>query len=269
MKRILILVALFAVLTAGCRADVRLLLDVTEDGSGTLSSEVGIDQQLRDLIDRLAGDSEAIISGLDLGLVGEGDTQVEGDMTVYTTEVAFDDVDTISEAAAGHFTSFSLVLDDEGTALEATLDLAGELDITQFPIDPSTIDSETLEAQIIVSLPGEIDTHNADNVLADGRYSWNIPLDGELYMFVNTVYPKAGFPWWLVGLLALSVALAGAVWWAAVRLEKRGSSARPPAPTPPPIDGPPVADSPGGVDLPEPSDSSQRTASPFFEIDSD
>lgn len=269
MKRILILVALLAVLTAGCRADVRLLLDVTENGSGTLSSEVGIDQQLRDLIDRLAGDSESIISGLDLGLVGEGNTQVDGDMTVYTTEIAFDDVDTISEAAAGNFTSFSLVLTDDGTALEATLDLAGELDITQFPIDPNTIDSETLEAQIIVSLPGEIDTHNADNVRSDGRYSWNIPLDGELYMFVNTVYPKAEFPWWLVGLLALSAALAGAVWWAAVRREKKGSSMLPPAPTPPPIDQPKVADSPGGVDLPEAIDSRPATASPFFDIDPD
>jgi hypothetical protein len=235
MKRLSIAIALVSILIAGCRAEVRLLLDVTEQGTGTLTAEVGVDDQLRDLIDQLAGDSEAIISGLDLGLEGTGETRVEDDLTVYATEVPFDDVDTIPIAAAGNFTAFSLDLTDEGTSFEATLDLAGELDLSQFPLDPATIDSETLQARIIVSLPGDPSDHNADEVLDDGRYSWDIPLDDELYMFANTLYPTSGFPWWLVGLLTLSGGLAFGVWFAAVRREKKSGAVRRPTPEPPPL----------------------------------
>lgn len=265
MKRFSVLVALLAVIAAGCRAEVRLLLDVTEDGSGTLAAEVGINDQLRGLIDQLAGDSDAIISGLDLGLSGEGSTRVEGDMTIYATEIAFDEIAEIPEAAAGNFTSFSLELTDDGTAFEATLDLAGELDLTQFPVDPSTIDSETFEARVLVSLPGEIATHNATEITATGQFAWDIPLDDELYMFANTQYPEASFPWWLVGLLALSGGLAIGVWLLAVRRERKGSAQRPPAPTPPPLEGQPEVSQPQHP----PAAPSPQESSPFFDLDTD
>jgi len=264
MKRISIFVALLAFIATGCRSEVQLLLDVAEDGSGTIAAEVGINQQLRDLIDQLAGDSDNIISGLDLGLVGESGTRVDGDMTVYTTVAAFDNVSAVPEAAAGNFTSFNLELSDDGASLEATLDLAGELDLAEFPVDPGTIDSETLKAQIVVSLPGEVSDHNADEVTADGQFVWNIPLDGELYVFANTLYPKAGFPWSLVGLLVLSLGLAGGVWLAAVRRESKGRNQLPPAPTPPPLQ----TGTDGGLDA-QPAEQPTSGASPFFELDTD
>lgn len=254
MKRLSIALALLSILAAGCRAEVRILLDVTEEGNGNLAAEVGINQQLQDLITQLFGsDSEEVISGLDLGLEGTATTRTEGDMTVYTTEVEFTEVEEIPDAAAGNFTSFRLDLADEGTSFEATLDLAGELDLTQFPLDPNTIDSDTLQAEILVSLPGEPADHNADAVLADGRYRWDIPLDTELYMFATTLYPSAGFPWWLVGLLALSGGLALAVWFAAVRRDKQSGVARRPAPEPP--------SPPDTATTSEPKDES-----PFFEM---
>ncbi|MEA2000389.1 MAG: hypothetical protein U9N84_00660 [Actinomycetota bacterium] len=243
MKRFPLLVVLLAIVASGCRAEVRVLLDVAEDGSGTLAAEVAVDQQLSDLIDQFAGDTDTIISGLDLGLEGTSTTRVEGDLTVYETTATFSDVQSVAEVAAGNFTSFALELTEEGSSLEATLDLAGELDLTQFPLDPNTIDSETLDARIIVSLPGEPADHNADEVLEDGRFVWTIPLDSDLYMFADTLYPKSGFPWGLVGILALAVGLALAVWLAAVRREKTSGGAHRPAPEPPPIEKP-VADTP-------------------------
>jgi hypothetical protein len=235
MKRLAALTALVALLMAGCRAEVRLVLDVNENGSGTLAAEVGINNQLKDLIDQLTGDSEAIISALDLGLVGEGSTRVDGDMTIYTTKVAFADETKISDAAAGHFTSFSLDMNDNGTSLEATLDLVGDLDLSQFPVNPSSIDPETFEARIVVSLPGESADNNADEITSDGRFSWNIPLDGKLYMFANTTYPKSGFPLWLLALLGLSGGLALAVWLAAVRRDRNAATTRK-APEPPALE---------------------------------
>ena len=253
MKRLAALVVLLALLMAGCRADVKLLLDVTENGSGTFAAEVGINNQLKDLIDQLAGDSETIISGLDLGLVGESSTRVEGDMTIYSTEVTFDDPTQIEAAAAGNFTSFDLKMTDEGTSLEATLDVAGELDLSQFPVAPSSIDPETLEGHILVSLPGEIGDNNADLVTTDGHLSWTIPLEDELYMYAETAYPKASFPWWLVALLLLSVGLAVAVWIAAVRREKKAGQMQRQAPQPPPVET-------GSTPNP-------RQHSPFFDLD--
>jgi hypothetical protein len=256
MKHLSILLALLALVLASCRAEVRIVLDVAEDGSGTIAAEVGLNDQLRDLITQLFGsESEEVIAGLDLGLEGTSQTRTEGNMTIYTTDVAFSDPESIQEAAAGNFTAFRLELADEGVSLEATLDLAGELDLSEFPLDPNAIDDETLQEQIIVSLPGEPDEHNADQILADGRYVWDIPLDSELYMFANTLYPTGGFPWWLPGLLGLSGSLALAVWFAAVRRDKQGGPVRRPAPEPPP----PTAD--------RAPTQGATTESPFFEIE--
>lgn len=234
MKRLSLAVALLSVLAAGCRAEVGLVLDVNQDGSGTLSAEVGINDQLRELITQLFGaDSEGVISELDLGIEGESETRLERDMTIYTTEATFSEVEAIPEAAAGNFTSFQLDLADEGVSLEATLDVAGELDLSQFPVDPNAIDADTLQAQIVVSLPGDPSEHNADRLLDDGSYAWDIPFDSELYMFATTLYPTSGFPWWLPGLLALSGGLALVVWLAAVRRDRKGATERRPAPKPP------------------------------------
>ena len=251
MKRLASIVALIAILAAGCRAEVRLLLDVAENGTGALTAEVGIDEQLRGLIDQLAGDTDAIISGLDLGLEGERETRVEEDLTVYATSVDVADVTAVQDQAAGNFTSYSLELSDEGTSLEATLDLAGELDLSQFPVDPNTIDPTNLQARLLVSLPGEPTEHNADEILNDGRLAWDIPLTSELYVFAQTEYPTSGFPWWLVGLLALTGGLALAVWLAAVRRDRKTAQITRPTPQPPTA----------------PTPSEPEPESPFFDMD--
>lgn len=269
MKRTAILLAALTVLLSACRAEVRIDLDVAENESGTLAAEVAINNQLKDLINQLTGDSEAIIAGLDLGLEGERSTDLAGDMTVYRTEVAFTDVEDIPDAAAGNFRFFELNLTDDGVQLEATLDVAGEVDLTQFPVAIETIDPEALQAEVTVMLPGDIADHNADSITSDGRLVWAIPLDQELYMFANTVYPKGGFPWSLAVLLGLSGALAFGVWLAAVRREKKEAAVRPPAPEPPPIDlpGRPGA---GDVDAAPTRGnlkSQPRQHSPFFDFD--
>ena len=257
MKRLLIITAVLAILVAGCRAEVRMLLDVDESGAGTLTAEIAIDDQLEELITQLFGaDSSNIIAELDLGLEGTAETRREDDMTVYSTEVAFSDETEVVEASAGNFTEFSLVLNDEGVSLEATLDVAGELDLTQFPLDPATIDTDALSASLIVALPGEPTEHNADEELADGRLSWDIPFDRELYVFADTEYPSSGFPWWLVALLAISGGFALAVWLAAAWRDRKTDSERRAAPEPPPVTPPDSATKPP----PEPE-------SPFFELE--
>ncbi len=264
MKRIALLIAALAVLASGCRMDVAIRLDVADNGSGTLATEVTINNQARDLINSLAGDGEAIVSAFTLRLDGETVTNVGDETTSYTTTVAFDDPDDIEEAAAGNFSDFTLQMADEGVALEATLDIAGELDFSTFPIQPDTIDPEVLGGRIVVSLPGDVTEHNADELLDDGSLSWAIPLEEDLYIFANTVYPTDGFPWWLLGLLAVSIALAFAVWMAAVRREKKTTVGRRPAPEPPRVDGPETKEP---ERKPEDLKSQPRQHSPFFDFE--
>ena len=61
MKRLSTIVALLAILVAGCRAEVRMLLDVKESGEGTLTAEVAIDDQLEELLTQLFGANSADI----------------------------------------------------------------------------------------------------------------------------------------------------------------------------------------------------------------
>lgn len=233
-----------------------MLLDIEESGAGTLTAEVAINDQLEELITQLFGaDSSNIIAELDLGVEGTSDTRRDGEMTVYSTAVPFSDETEIADASAGNFTEFSLVLNDEGTSLEATLDLAGELDLTQFPVDPASIDPNAFSAFLIVSLPGEPTEHNADEVLTDGRLSWDVPLDSELYLYADTEYPSGGFPWWLVPLLAISGGFALVVWLAAVRRDKQAGGGRRAAPEPPPVTPPDR----------EPQ-APQQPESPFFDL---
>lgn len=253
MKRAAVILALLSLLLSSCRAEVRLLLDVSDTGSGTLSTEVGIDDQLAALMDQLTGDTAGIISEVDLGLSGETTSRKVGDMTVYTTTVDFAEPDEIATAAAGNFNSFNLEISDEGAALDAVLDLTGEIDVSTLPVDTSAISSDALEAQVIVTLPGEPSDHNADEVRSDGSLVWTIPFDRPLQLQAATTFPQSSFPWWLLTLLVISIGLSLAVWFAAVLRERRREAGKRPAPQPEPAEP---------VPAPEP-----ELPTPFFDLD--
>jgi hypothetical protein len=253
MKRAAVLLSLLALLLSSCRAEVRLLLDVTEPGSGSLSTEVGIDDQLSTVIDQLTGDSAGILSEVDLGLNGETTSRRVDDMTVYTTTVDFAAPDEIDRAAAGNFESFALEIDDKGTTLDAVLDLAGRLDFSSLPLDTSTVSTDTLQAQVIVTLPGEPAEHNADEVRADGSMVWAVPFDRPLQLHATTTFPQSSFPWWILTLLVITIGLSLAVWFAAVVRDKRRERAPRPRLEP---------------EMPEPPNPPETDPqTPFFDLD--
>ena len=71
MKRLPIALALLALVLAGCRAEVRLRLDVAESGAGSVAAEVGINDQLQAVITQLFGSDTHIAL---ITLEGSNDT---------------------------------------------------------------------------------------------------------------------------------------------------------------------------------------------------
>ncbi len=55
-------------------------------------------------------------------------------------------------------------------------DLGGDFD---FDLDVASFAESSFWGSVIVSMPGEVTSHNADRVLFDGRLQWDLSLDGS------------------------------------------------------------------------------------------
>ncbi|MGD2051038.1 MAG: hypothetical protein PVI35_01065 [Acidimicrobiia bacterium] len=236
------LVWVLALLTTGCRAEVNLVLDVNEDGSSTVEAEVGVDQEVQDLVGSLANGDLDILTGLDFGIEGTTEQRTEGDMTFYVTPASFDSVAALIGAVGdgdgtGPFRRFSLTVNDDGAELDATLAPLGGSDLAadELPLDPATISGQLFSASVLVTLPGTVEEHNADEQLADGRLRWAIPITGdELTLHARSSYGGRGFPVWLAAVLALAAAAGIALWAVSARRKRRAIAAIGAAPAPPP-----------------------------------
>jgi hypothetical protein len=236
------LVWVLALLTTACRAEVNLVLDVNEDGSSTVEAEVGVDQEVKDLVGSLANGDLDILTGLDFGIEGVTEQRTEGDMTYYVTPAAFDSVAALTGVVGegdgtGPFRRFSLTVDDDGAELDATLAPLGGSDFNtdELPLDPTTISGQLFSASVIVTLPGTIEEHNADEQLADGSLRWAIPITGdELTLHARSSYGSSGFPVWLAVVLALLAAAGIALWAISARRTRRAVAAIEAAAAPPP-----------------------------------
>jgi len=234
-------VLVLALAATACRAEMSLLIDVEESGSSTVQAEVGVDDEVLGLIGSLADGDSDIFAGLDFGVEGETEQRVEGDMTYYVTSSSFASatelVSSLNEGnGTGPFRELALTVDENGALLDATLaPLGSELDTDELPVDVSSLSGEYFSASVVVSLPGTVEEHNADEQLADGRLRWTIPITGgELDLHARSSYAEDDFPAWLVVVLLLGAGLAVALWVAATRRKRRAVNAIEATAAPPP-----------------------------------
>jgi hypothetical protein len=217
-----------ALLLSACRIESNIIIDINEDGSATVAAEVGFDEEMLDLVGQGGGDPSDILG--DLPDLGGQDTQpiqrVEGDMSYFGVQTTIADLSTFDfDGLDGQtFSEFSYEFDDASATLSAKVDSTGLGDLggDDLPIDPSEITGDIFSAQIVVTMPGTVTVHNADEVLGDGTLVWNLPLSGTKDILATSDFGSSPASWvWFVVGGVLIVGIVAAV--GAVMMSKRNS----------------------------------------------
>jgi hypothetical protein len=230
MKKLLLIVAGIALLAVACRAEMNVIVDINEDQSGTASFEFGLDEEFLDVIESTGGSVDDLFGQLDLeGEDGEATIRTEGDMTFtgYTKDFtnvneAMDDLSGVSDSEDPLFQEFSFTKDDSKAELTAKVS-APEEDLGDIGLDPSVLTGDMFSANFILGLPGTVVEHNADEVLADGRLRWDLPiLGGEKDIYAKSEFGGSSL-WWLWIVLGVVLVVGVAAIVAAVVLGKRQS----------------------------------------------
>ncbi|HHC07418.1 MAG TPA: hypothetical protein ENK55_01690 [Actinobacteria bacterium] len=230
MKKILVLAALVAVAATACKIDARLNLDVAEDGSGTIVTEFGVDEELKALIEQ---SGEDVQFGNEFGLPEGAETfeRTEGEFTYYGAKVPFENpeeaVEILTNTGEGGaaFEDLQLTASDgsvefRARAVAETPDLGGD----ELPFDPSVLTDDFLSVKFVLRLPGKVVEHNADEVLPDGRLVWELPITGGEKELLARSETGGGFPTALLilGLLVVAAIVVGLV----VVARRRGEADR-------------------------------------------
>ncbi|MCL1692092.1 MAG: hypothetical protein M3096_00255 [Actinomycetia bacterium] len=230
MKKLLLLIAGIALLTVACRAEMNVIVDINEDQSGTAAFEFGLDEEFLGIIESTGGSVDDLFGELDLGADdGEATVRTEGDMTFtgVTTEFtnvneAMDELSGVSDSEDPLFQDFSFTMDDETAELTAKVS-APEEDLGDIGLDPSALTGDLFSANFILGLPGTVVEHNADEVLADGRLRWDLPiLGGEKDIYAKSEFGGSSL-WWLWIVLGVVLVVGVAAIVAAIVLGKRQS----------------------------------------------
>ncbi len=230
MKKLLLLIAGIALLTVACRAEMNVIVDINEDRSATAAFEFGLDEEFRELIESNDGSVDDLFEEFDFGAEGGvGTTRTEGDMTFTGFVKEFADVDTAMDDLTGVtdsedplFQDFSFTMDDKTAELTAGIS-ASEEDFGDIGLDASGMTDDIFSANFILGMPGTIVEHNADEVLADGRLRWDLPiLGGDKDIYAKSEFGGSSLLWlWIVLGVVLVVGVIAII--AAIVLGKRQS----------------------------------------------
>lgn len=217
-----------ALLLSACRIESNVILDINEDGSATVGAEVGLDEDMLDFVSQDGGDPEDLLS--ELPSLGGEDVEpisrVEGDMTFFGFTTTVEDLSTYDFAGlqGDTFSEFIYEFDDSSATLTATVDATGIGDFGggELPIDPSEITADLFSAQVLVTMPGTVTEHNADEVGGDGSLVWNVPLTGSVDIFATSTLGNTAPTWfWFVVGGILIVGAGAAI--AAVMMSRKNS----------------------------------------------
>ena len=241
MRKMWPVLAALVVLTSACRFETNASIEVNEDGSGTFTTEVGLDEEMRNALEGF-GNADEFLAGFDLGDGTPTETRTEGDMTYESSTQSFADVAELQQVieaneAQAAFEEFTLEVTEDGARLVArTGSLADQtgVDTDALGFDLATVSDDIFSANIFVTLPGTLKTQNADEIMADGRLRWIISVTEPIDIEAETALGNNGVPWVPIGIAAVAILGVGA--FATTRKKGDGAKAAlesteaPPAP---------------------------------------
>jgi hypothetical protein len=203
-KYILIFAMLTLVLTA-CRIESNTKLDINDDGSGTLTVEIGLDDEFLALLTSQGGMTEDdFLDSLLNQAGGTASQRTDGDMNYWAVTTEIDDLTNLDAGIdETGFSSFKYSFDDQGAKLTATLAADGGGDtLGEFGLDSSELTDDFISANLIVNMPGHVTEHNADEV-RDGALIWKVGFTGPTDVFATSTFGGSSFPWLIVLVVAI------------------------------------------------------------------
>ena len=260
------LLAVCALVLAACEFRIHTDLVVEEDGSGVLSLEMSVDDQLAGLaesgmgMDMDMGEGEGSVGQLiDDEWVPDGWTieVVSGDYQGIRASTEFDDLDGLEQrladlavmdgvdipmtTGAGGMLTSGMSLAQEGDALVFRLVIPDQSDALfegmegmegDFPVDLSMLD-DVFDLRFTLTLPGEIVAERTNADLITGQtLVWNLALDdGGRVLEAQSQLPRSGASMIIVWAI-VALALAAAVYLVIDR-RRRQAAAAPAAPESP------------------------------------
>lgn len=250
MNRLWLLALTAALFTTACRMEANVLIDLNPDESGSFEVELGLDEELQTQISEQLGvtiDFGDLLSGGVTDQPGAAVTQrTDGDMSFSGARFSFNNQAELQEvlsAGAGDGGDVTVVWSDDSVTIDAFLggsaaglglggladgfgNLGGGLDLDGLDVAGGLALADAFfSGSVIVSMPGEITSHNANRVMDDGRLQWDLTLDGSDTIISATSDRSGGgggFPLW--ALILIVVTLLAVVLWM-VSLQRRRDSA--------------------------------------------
>ena len=229
MKRLIPLILLALVLTA-CKIRIDVALEIAEDETGAFELAISLDQEMRDLLSQSGNDQPPIDDNLPEGWISEAfvDGEFEGTRATSTFS-SFDDLserlndivdDGFGNAATAPDFLSQLQLSREGDSFTFSADLTGleeGLDTAiggaagdSGGVDPSAFLAELVDIRVVLTMPGDIVTSNAD-ATAGSTLTWNLSVldDGKTLTAESTtaspIEPSSVIPVIAVGLMIFAI----------------------------------------------------------------
>jgi len=240
MRRLIVMASLLALVATACKIETNIGAVINANGSGTIVTEIGMDEEAKGFFLSEAGADP--FEGNDLANCEGARTREEqrGDLTFYIIECDVADItefeNTMTSTENTMLTSFDITVTDTLVSVSGTASAEDALGSEVEGFDPALLE-ESISANLKITLPGRILNHNADSQ-SGNTLTWDIPILGGTLDVEASSDPSGtpagggggGFPTWLIAVIVVVVLGGGYYLW--TQNKKKGNAA--PADTPPP-----------------------------------
>lgn len=184
-------VLVLTLLVSACKVKVEQGFELRSDGSGVASVVIGFDEELQDLLASAVPPGQDPLSEMatDAPPGWRTDDWSEGEFRGFQATAGFSDlaelqwlVETEMSGDEGLFQAFSIERVGDGYRFDAVLSgesLEGSLEgLEGFDLSATAdqLSATFFDAEIAVKLPGEVQSHNADDLRSDGTLVWRVNL---------------------------------------------------------------------------------------------